>query len=78
MNLLLLGRGKTGSLIHEIAQGRGRKVTTLGSTENRAASGLTSEALATVDVVVDFTTPDAVLANIERCAELEKRANARQ
>lgn len=68
MNIVVLGRGKTGSLVAQLAQERGHSVTALGSRENADASGLTGEKLSGVDVVIDFTTPQAVVANIEACA----------
>ncbi len=68
MNLLVLGKGKTGSLVAAVAEERGHQVRALGSAENMDARALTREALASVDVVVDFTTPKAVLANIAACA----------
>ena len=36
------------------------------------ASGLTRELLAPIDVVIDFTTPDCVLANIRACMAAKK------
>jgi 4-hydroxy-tetrahydrodipicolinate reductase len=68
MNILVLGRGKTGSLVAEVAEERGHEVIALGRTENLQASALTRTTLENVDVVVDFTTPQAVLENIAACA----------
>lgn len=67
MNLLVLGRGKTGSQVAEVARERSHSITLLCSVENPHASGLTAEKLRDVDVVIDFTTPQAVLGNIEAC-----------
>lgn len=67
MNLLLLGRGKTGSLVAEVARERGHAITWLCSAENPHASALTAEKLRDVDIVIDFTTPQSVLENIEAC-----------
>jgi 4-hydroxy-tetrahydrodipicolinate reductase len=69
MNLLVLGKGKTGSLVAEVARERGHQVRALGATENANASALTKDGLRGVDVVIDFTTPQAVLPNIEACAK---------
>lgn len=68
MNLLLLGRGKTGSLVLEYAVERKHRVQTLGAGQNRDAAALTPNSLKAIDVVIDFTTPVAVLKNIEACA----------
>ncbi len=68
MNLLVLGRGKTGSLVAEVARERGHQVRALGAAENEGARALTRESLQGVDVVLDFTTPNAVITNIEACA----------
>jgi 4-hydroxy-tetrahydrodipicolinate reductase len=74
MNLLILGgRGKMGSLLAELARERGHNITVLDEPENTGARALTRDALQGVDVVVDFTTPHAVLENIAACVAL--RAN---
>jgi 4-hydroxy-tetrahydrodipicolinate reductase len=65
MKLLVLGRGKTGSLVAEVAQARGHSVTILGGAENPSGSALTPSFLADYDAVIDFTTPEAVLGNLE-------------
>jgi len=67
VNLLILGRGKTGSLVAQVARERGHEVTQLGAADNPRASALTAEKLAHVDSVIDFTIPQAVLQNIEAC-----------
>lgn len=67
MNILVLGKGKTGSLVAEIARERGHQVNAVDEFENVNGSALTREALANVDVVVDFTAPQAVLENIANC-----------
>lgn len=64
MKLLLLGAGKTGSLVAEVARERGHEVETLRSALNPNAFALTSERLAAFDCVVDFTTPHCVLDHI--------------
>ena len=69
MKLLVLGRGKTGALVAEVATERGHEVRSLASTENQDGRALTPDLLKQIDVVIDFTTPHAVIANIIRCAE---------
>jgi 4-hydroxy-tetrahydrodipicolinate reductase len=69
MNLLLLGRGKTGALVEEVARERKHAVTVLGSVDNADASGLTKESLKSIDAVIDFTRPDAIMKNIEACID---------
>ena len=64
MLILVLGKGKTGSLVAEIARERGHGVRTLDITENERASALTAPNLASVDVVIDFTAPEAALENM--------------
>src|SRR5215469_9066973 len=70
MKLLVLGRGKTGALVAEVAKERGHEVRSLASEENQDGRGLTDDILKQTDAVVDFTTPHAVIANIIRCAEM--------
>jgi 4-hydroxy-tetrahydrodipicolinate reductase len=72
MKILLLGAGKTGSLVAEAARERRHVVTVLRSADNAGASGLTHELLNPIDVVLDFTTPDCVLANILACVAAKK------
>ncbi|MEO6120153.1 MAG: dihydrodipicolinate reductase C-terminal domain-containing protein [Terriglobales bacterium] len=72
MNLLVLGKGKTGSLVAEVAQQRGHAVSAWGEAENSAGSALTREKLKDFDVVIDFTTPTAVIENIRACAQAGK------
>ena len=72
MNLLVLGRGKTGSLVAEVAHSRRHHVRVLFAAENAGASALTPDSLAATDVVIDFTTPSAVVANIEACIRAKK------
>jgi 4-hydroxy-tetrahydrodipicolinate reductase len=64
MLFLVLGKGKTGSLVAEVARERGHGVRALDIHENQQASALTAPNLAGVDVVIDFTTPDAAVENI--------------
>jgi 4-hydroxy-tetrahydrodipicolinate reductase len=72
MNLLLLGRGKTGTLVGEVARERKHHVEMAGSKENAACAALSSEKLADVAVVLDFTAPQCVIANIEACIRAKK------
>jgi 4-hydroxy-tetrahydrodipicolinate reductase len=64
MLFLVLGKGKTGSLVAEVARERGHGVRAYDIQENVHASALTAPNLAGVDVVIDFTTPEAALQNM--------------
>jgi 4-hydroxy-tetrahydrodipicolinate reductase len=70
MLILVLGKGKTGSLVAEVARERGHGVRALDIYENQHASALTAPNLAGVDVVVDFTAPDAALENMRAVLSL--------
>jgi 4-hydroxy-tetrahydrodipicolinate reductase len=72
MNLLLLGRGKTGSLVAEVAAERKHHIQIAGAKENAASAALTAEKLHDIDAVIDFTTPYCILANIEACVKAGK------
>jgi 4-hydroxy-tetrahydrodipicolinate reductase len=72
MNLLILGRGKTGSMVAEVARSRRHHVRVLSATENAGAGALTPDTLAPVDAVIDFTSPAAVVANVEACIREKK------
>jgi 4-hydroxy-tetrahydrodipicolinate reductase len=64
MLFLVLGKGKTGSLVTQVARERGHGVRVLDLTENRHASSLTAPAIAAVDAVIDFTAPEAAVENM--------------
>src|SRR5580698_198118 len=72
MNILLLGRGKTGSLVAAVARRRGHAVQVLGAAENDACAALTAEKLRAVDAVIDFTAPSCVTGHIEACVAAGK------
>jgi 4-hydroxy-tetrahydrodipicolinate reductase len=55
--------------VADVARNRNHEVQSLASQENKDGRGLTLELLKKFDVVIDFTTPYAVVPNIIRCAE---------
>jgi 4-hydroxy-tetrahydrodipicolinate reductase len=67
MRMLILGQGKTGRVVTEIARERGHSVQTLEEKENKDAGSLTAPSLASFDVIIDFTTPEAVVKNLRAC-----------
>jgi 4-hydroxy-tetrahydrodipicolinate reductase len=72
MKILLLGRGKTGSHVEEVAHQRGHKVRVLTELENPRGKALGADALRNEDVVIDFTNPESAIHNIEACAKAGK------
>jgi 4-hydroxy-tetrahydrodipicolinate reductase len=64
MLILVLGKGKTGSLVAEVARERGHGVRALDINDNPHASALTAPNLAGIDVVIDFTAPEAAAENM--------------
>lgn len=74
LRLLLVGDGRMGRAIEQLAASRGFVVKgILGLETNREGAALTPAALADVDVVVEFTQPEAVLANVRRVAAARGR-----
>src|SRR6201996_3045960 len=67
MIFLVLGRGKTGQVVADVAAQRGHSIRVIGEEENGNASALTGPMLAQFDAVIDFTTPEAVLHNLRAC-----------
>lgn len=67
MLFMVLGRGKTGSLVAQVAHERGHGVRVVGEEENRNAAALTPPVLAGFDAVIDFTTPEAAVQNMRAC-----------
>jgi 4-hydroxy-tetrahydrodipicolinate reductase len=64
MNFLILGRGKTGSLVAEVARSRRHHVRVLCAAENVGCSALTPESLA--------SNGAAAVANAEACIRAKK------
>lgn len=56
----------------DVARHRGHAVEVLCSADNPHASALTSDRLASVETVIDFTTPHAVMENIQACMRSKK------
>jgi 4-hydroxy-tetrahydrodipicolinate reductase len=54
-------------MVAEVAHQRGHDVRVAGATENVGGRSLTEEKLRGIDVVIDFTAPSCVVANIEAC-----------
>jgi 4-hydroxy-tetrahydrodipicolinate reductase len=72
MNLLLLGRGKTGTVVAEVATERKHHVRSAGTQENADGSAISAKNLQNIDTVIDFTAPHCVLTNIEACVKAGK------
>ncbi len=71
MKIALLGYGKMGRLVEEIALREGWEVgAKLDIADNAGAKGITAASLEGVDVALDFSQPDAVVPNIEAAAKL--------
>jgi 4-hydroxy-tetrahydrodipicolinate reductase len=67
MRILVLGHGKTGKLVADVAAERSHSVHVLDAKENRDAMALTPPFVAGFDVVIDFTAPEAVVQNMRAC-----------
>jgi 4-hydroxy-tetrahydrodipicolinate reductase len=72
MRLLILGRGKTGSLVAEVAAERKHHLVIAGAKENASGASLTKEKLRDIDAVIDFTAPHCVIDNIGACVKAGK------
>jgi len=71
MNLAIVGYGKLGRLIEQLAPEYGFQVTLkLDEYNNAGFEGLTSENLRGVDVAVEFSIPSAAVENVQRLAAL--------
>jgi 4-hydroxy-tetrahydrodipicolinate reductase len=67
MRILVLGHGKTGKLVAQVAAERGHSVHVLDAKENPDAMALTPPFVAGFDTVIDFTAPEAVVQNMRAC-----------
>jgi 4-hydroxy-tetrahydrodipicolinate reductase len=71
LKLALLGHGKMGKTIAQLAPQRGFEVRlVLDIAENRSGGGITRQNFQGIDAALDFTTPDAAVDNIRRVAAL--------
>lgn len=71
VTLALLGYGKMGKVLAQLAPQRGCAVKlTLDIDDNAKGAGITREGFAGIDVAVDFTTPEAAVENIRRVSGL--------
>ena len=73
MLILVLGKGKTGSLVTEVARERGHGVRSLDVYENEHATALTAPNLAGIEAVIDFTSPEAAVENMRAVLSLGGR-----
>jgi len=71
MHIALLGYGKMGRMVDALATREGWEVgPRLDIADNAGGKGITRDSMAGVDVAVDFSQPDAVLANVEAAARV--------
>ncbi len=71
MNLAIVGYGKMGRMIEQLAPEYGFDVKLKLDVDNNAhQKGLTPENFRDIDVAVEFSVPDAVVGNLLRLAEL--------
>jgi 4-hydroxy-tetrahydrodipicolinate reductase len=71
MNLAIVGYGKMGRLIEQLAPACGFKMgLRLDGSNNASGSGITPENFRGIDVAVDFSVASAVVENVERLASL--------
>lgn len=65
MNIALIGYGKMGKTIEQIALGRGHKIVSIIDVNNPA--DFESPAFKSADVAIEFTTPDTAFGNYQKC-----------
>jgi len=71
INLALLGYGKMGKALAQLAPQRGFDVRLVMDVDvNAQGQGITPENFQGIDVCIEFTTPEAVVENIRRVAAL--------
>ena len=69
MKIALLGYGKMGKIIEKIATDRNHEIVLTIDHDN--LDDLTVENLKKADVAIEFSTPDSVLNNIQKCFEAQ-------
>jgi 4-hydroxy-tetrahydrodipicolinate reductase len=68
MNIALIGYGRMGHEIESIALKRGHVIKLIIDLDNR--DDIRKDKLSDIDVVIEFSSPDAALENISECLEL--------
>lgn len=69
MKIVILGYGKMGCEVEQVALQRGHEVAYRIDTEQDWYRNI--EGIADCDVVIEFSTPSTAIANIEKCFELD-------
>ena len=69
MKIVILGYGKMGHEVEQVALSRGHEVAYRIDTEQDWYRNI--DGIADCDVVIEFSTPDTAIANIEKCFELD-------
>ncbi|MFH1587544.1 MAG: 4-hydroxy-tetrahydrodipicolinate reductase [Candidatus Diapherotrites archaeon] len=74
MNLALIGYGKLGGVVKNIADSKGIFISAIidPTAEGATAKDITEESLKGADVCIDFTLPEVVVGNVEKVAKLGK------
>jgi 4-hydroxy-tetrahydrodipicolinate reductase len=71
LNLAIIGDGKMGQRIKELAPQFGFKTSLIiGLDQNKSGNGISLETFRGIDVVIDFSHPDAVKTHIKKVAQL--------
>jgi 4-hydroxy-tetrahydrodipicolinate reductase len=70
MRILLIGHGKMGRMVESLAPEYGCEVAGIVDPQVPGSSAIDDARWRSVDVAVDFTTPDAVLGNVSALARL--------
>jgi 4-hydroxy-tetrahydrodipicolinate reductase len=70
VKLLVVGTGRMGTAVAELARARGHEVVALGVAENPGGAGLTAERVRGMDAAIEFTLPDAAPENLRRLMAL--------
>ena len=75
MKIALVGYGKMGHIVKELAQARGHLITTIDPQNDDADyKDISQESVGDVDVCIDFSHPSVVLSNIEKLTSLKKNS----
>jgi 4-hydroxy-tetrahydrodipicolinate reductase len=70
MRIVIVGNGRMGRAVAALAEAKGHAIhAVVNAGDNEAGGALTADRLRGADVAVEFTRPDAVVANLERLLE---------
>lgn len=72
MKIALIGYGKMGKIVHQIAASQGHSIVAIIDSTNTLKTQASFDAIAQAEICIDFSIPQCVLENVTAIASLKK------